>query len=84
MASCPKLNLTPHVSQPRKLDGYQHKDEIHFGCDVGYYLVGTPVLTCLANDKWSSQQPTCKGNVIGHLALMSNVNVQWYNKETNK
>ena len=69
VASCPKLNLTPHLSQPRKLEGYHHKDEIHFGCDVGYYLVGTPVLTCLANGKWSSQQPTCKGNIIGYLKL---------------
>ena len=76
MASCPKLNLTPHLSQPRKLEGYHHKDEIHFGCNVGYYLVGSLVLSCLVNGKWSSQQPTCKGNLTGHIALMSSVNVQ--------
>jgi hypothetical protein len=76
VVSRPKLNLTPHLSQPRKLEGYHHKDKIHFSCDVGYYLVGSPLLTCLVNGKWSSHPPTCKGNLKGHLALMSNVNVQ--------
>ncbi|KAJ6666202.1 hypothetical protein lerEdw1_001107 [Lerista edwardsae] len=34
--------------------------EVHFVCDLGFFLVGSETRVCLENQTWSGQQPSCK------------------------
>ncbi|KAM9147232.1 C4b-binding protein alpha chain-like isoform 2-T2 [Pangshura tecta] len=52
------------VENGRKLNGfgpsYTYKDAITFGCDAGYFLVGSEEIICQANNSWSPATPTCE------------------------
>ncbi|XP_044871828.1 complement receptor type 1-like isoform X1 [Mauremys mutica] len=52
------------VENGRKLNGfgpsYTYKDAITFGCDAGYFLVGSEEIICQANNSWSPAIPTCE------------------------
>ncbi|KAM9147235.1 membrane cofactor protein-like isoform 5-T5 [Pangshura tecta] len=55
------------VENGRKLNGfgpsYTYKDAITFGCDAGYFLVGSEEIICQANNSWSPATPTCEKTV---------------------
>nr|XP_032650024.1 complement receptor type 2-like [Chelonoidis abingdonii] len=52
------------VENGRKLNGfgpsYTYKDAITFGCNTDYFLVGSEVIICQANNSWSPAVPTCE------------------------
>lgn len=37
--------------------------KVYFICDEGFALHGAVMLKCLKNKTWSTEAPTCKGNV---------------------
>ncbi|KAM7170802.1 membrane cofactor protein-like isoform 2-T2 [Macrochelys suwanniensis] len=51
------------VENGRKLSGfgpsYRYHDAIVFGCEAGFFMVGSNVITCQANNSWSPL-PTCE------------------------
>ncbi|XP_043389444.1 C4b-binding protein alpha chain isoform X9 [Chelonia mydas] len=52
------------VENGRKLSGfgpsYSYQDAITFGCEAGYFMVGSRVIVCQANNLWSPPVPTCE------------------------
>ncbi|XP_043356542.1 C4b-binding protein alpha chain-like isoform X5 [Dermochelys coriacea] len=52
------------VENGRKLSGfgpsYSYQDAITFGCEAGYFMVGSHVIICQANNLWSPPIPTCE------------------------
>ncbi|XP_078662291.1 sushi, von Willebrand factor type A, EGF and pentraxin domain-containing protein 1-like [Branchiostoma floridae x Branchiostoma belcheri] len=36
-----------------------YRDDLHFTCDVGYYLEGASMITCLADGTWNDNVPVC-------------------------
>ncbi|XP_076818246.1 E-selectin-like isoform X4 [Clavelina lepadiformis] len=47
-----------HIS-PAGQTFFDVHDEIWFGCEVGYFLVGKESRTCLPNGQWSGRNPRC-------------------------
>ncbi|KAK3727153.1 hypothetical protein QZH41_004451 [Actinostola sp. cb2023] len=47
-------------------------NEIHFNCDEGFNLLGSPVRLCLSNGSWNGVQTTCKAVDCGSLAAPQN------------
>ncbi|XP_076821154.1 E-selectin-like isoform X2 [Clavelina lepadiformis] len=47
-----------HIS-PAGQTFFDVRDEIWFGCQVGYFLVGKESRTCLPNGQWSGRNPRC-------------------------
>ena len=41
--------------------GFEFKAQVHYKCREGYYIQGSPTLTCGANGKWIGKPPVCKG-----------------------
>ncbi|XP_067404724.1 membrane cofactor protein-like isoform X2 [Emydura macquarii macquarii] len=52
------------VENGRKLSGfgpsYTYQNAIQFECNSGYYLVGSDVIKCQANNLWDPAIPTCE------------------------
>ncbi|TFK04216.1 Complement component receptor 1-like protein [Platysternon megacephalum] len=52
------------VKNGRKQSGfgpsYTYQDAITFGCEPGYFMVGSNVIICQANNSWSPPIPTCE------------------------
>lgn len=66
-------------------DRYVYNDQVTYGCNLGYKLVGQSVMTCLQNSSWSVKAPVCKpvscgspgsiedGRVIGRDYILNSV-----------
>ncbi|NXU56982.1 C4BPA protein, partial [Turnix velox] len=54
----------PKVEHGRKLTGfgpsYTYRDSVTFECEPGYFMVGSDVITCGADNNWSPSKPTCE------------------------
>ncbi|XP_038235719.1 C4b-binding protein alpha chain-like isoform X13 [Dermochelys coriacea] len=61
------------VENGRKLSGfgpsYSYQDAITFGCEAGYFMVGSHVIICQANNLWSPPIPTCEKSVCPDLVI---------------
>ncbi|NXH09943.1 C4BPA protein, partial [Bucco capensis] len=59
VVSCPN----PDVPNGRRLSGFgtahTYKDTVSFGCNAGYSLSGSAVVTCEADSTWKPAVPTC-------------------------
>ncbi|XP_065450648.1 complement component receptor 1-like protein isoform X5 [Chrysemys picta bellii] len=59
------------VENGRKQSGfgpsYTYQDAITFGCDAGYFLVGSKVIICQANNSWSPAKPWCERGICSAL-----------------
>ncbi|XP_053882860.1 C4b-binding protein alpha chain-like isoform X2 [Malaclemys terrapin pileata] len=59
------------VENGRKQSGfgpsYTYEDAITFGCDAGYFLVGSKVIVCQANNSWSPAIPICEKRICSAL-----------------
>ncbi|NXN98949.1 C4BPA protein, partial [Rhinopomastus cyanomelas] len=54
----------PSVENGRRLSGFGtdhgYKDTVAFGCNTGYSLQGSSVVTCGADSEWEPSLPTCE------------------------
>ncbi|XP_077695658.1 C4b-binding protein alpha chain-like isoform X3 [Eretmochelys imbricata] len=61
------------VENGRKLSGfgpsYSYQDAITFECEAGYFMVGSHVIVCQANNLWSPPVPTCEKGVCPDLVI---------------
>ncbi|XP_065258494.1 C4b-binding protein alpha chain-like isoform X3 [Emys orbicularis] len=59
------------VENGRKQSGfgpsYTYQDAITFGCEAGYFLVGSKVIICQANNSWSPAKPRCERGICSAL-----------------
>nr|XP_048683015.1 membrane cofactor protein-like isoform X6 [Caretta caretta] len=61
------------VENGRKLSGfgpsYSYQDAIIFECEAGYFMVGSHMIVCQANNLWSPPVPTCEKEVCPDLVI---------------
>lgn len=41
---------------------------VFYDCNPGYYLFGSPILTCQPTGQWDKPLPECIGKLLTHLA----------------
>lgn len=63
------LNLTSHLTA--RFGGTNIGDNVTFGCDNGYHLMGSSMIMCRGNGAWSDPVPTCSvtGGGIEHCSV---------------
>ncbi|KAI8502416.1 hypothetical protein Bbelb_200040 [Branchiostoma belcheri] len=54
------LKLTPPAKGSMMTGSNSYRNEVYFGCDPGYKLVGRSRLTCQSDGTWSGTSPTCR------------------------
>ncbi|XP_028402727.1 CUB and sushi domain-containing protein 3-like [Dendronephthya gigantea] len=63
---------------------YFISDEVTFGCDHCYRLVGSSRRTCLKNETWSGTQPTCELITCPTLKNTDNATVEQSSRSCNE
>ena len=68
--TCEPPFVSKNVILTREREEYRVNQFVTFECEVGYHLVGDPVLKCIPDlesgflgtgGKWDSESPTCQG-----------------------
>ena len=67
--SCPLPKLLEHGKISPLGQLYFCGTTVHFECDEGFILEGSESSSCLINDTWSRDFPSCKGALYFFLAL---------------